>query len=330
MKGIRRVLGYLRHYWGTALIAFISLLIVNAANLSTPQLLKILIDQGIMQKNMTQIWWISGGLVAIALGRGLFNFLYGYLMEITSQGVAFELRNKIFEKLQKLSFSYHDQSQTGKLMTRMTSDVEMVRNFAGQGLLQMISAVILLVGTLIILFSMNWLLTLIFFAMLPFILLVFGIFIRQVMPFSRIIQEKLGNLNSILQENLAGIRVVKAFAREPFEMERFQKRNAELYDVNLTFINLFATFFPLVFMIANIGVAVVVWVGGVQVIGNQMSLGSLVAFIGYQGFFLMPVFMLGFIGSSLSRAEASAIRIFEVIDAKSDIEDKPGAAELRC
>jgi ATP-binding cassette, subfamily B, multidrug efflux pump len=328
MKGIRRVLGYLRLYWGTALIAFISLLIVNAANLYTPQLLKMLIDQGITQKNMNQIWWISGGLVAVALGRGLFNFLYGYLMEITSQGVAYELRNKIFEKLQKLSFSYHDQSQTGKLMTRMTSDVEMVRNFAGQGLLQMVSAVILLVGTLIILFSMNWLLTLIFFAMLPFIVVVFGIFIRRVMPFSRIIQEKLSNLNAILQENLAGIRVVKAFAREPFEMERFSKRNSEYYDVNITFIGLFSTFFPLVFLIANIGVAIVVWVGGLQVIGNNMTLGSLVAFIGYQGFFLMPVFMLGFIGSSLSRAEASAVRIFEVVDAKSDIEDKPGAFEL--
>jgi ATP-binding cassette subfamily B protein len=204
----------------------------------------------------------------------------------------------------------------------------MVRNFAGQGLLQMISAVILLVGTLIILFSMNWLLTLIFFGMLPFIVGVFAIFIRRVMPFSRTIQEKLSNLNAVLQENLAGIRVVKAFAREPFEMDRFRTRNKELYEVNLTFIGLFSTFFPLVFMIANVGVAIVVWVGGLQVIGNSMTLGSLVAFIGYQSYFLMPVFMLGFIGSSLSRAEASAVRIFEVVDAKSDIEDKPGAIEL--
>ncbi len=328
MKGIRRVIFITRHYWATALGAFFSLLLVNAANLYAPQLLRQLIDDGISALDMQRIWHVSGLLVIIAVVRGVFNFLQGYWTEATSQSIAYELRNAIFEKLQHLSFSYHDRAQTGKLLTRMTSDVEMVRMFAGNGILQLASALSLLVGTVVILFSMNVVLTLIFIAMLPFIGIVFTIFIRQVMPLSRTVQQKLSNLNTVLQENLAGIRVVKAFAREDFEHARFAGRNVELREENVKLIRIFATFFPLIFLVANLGTVGVVWAGGMQVMGQQLTLGELVAFLGYQGFFLMPIFMFGFIGSSLSRAEASAERIFEVLDASSDVADQPGAIPL--
>jgi len=328
MKGIRRTFHYLRKYWSSALGAIASLLLVNAANLAAPQLLRLLIDNGIGKQDLNTIWLIAAGLVGLALVRGLFNFLQGYLSEITSQGVAYELRNAIFEKLQTLSFSYHDQSQTGKLLTRMTSDVELVRMFTGGGLVQLISAVVLLIGTLVILFSMNVILTMIFVVMLPPILLIFGVFVRKIMPFSSEVQRRLGALNTVLQENLAGVRVVKMFAREDYEQERFEEKNVSLLEQNLRMVNLFASFFPLVFLVANLGVVGVVWVGGLQVMDGILSLGELVAFVSYQGFFLMPVFMLGFLGSMLSRAEASAERIFEVLDAQSEITDKPGATPM--
>jgi ATP-binding cassette subfamily B protein len=328
MKGIRRALAYTLRYWKPALGLLISLLVVNAANLVAPQLLRILIDQGITPMDMQRIWLIAGLLVLVAVVRSLFTFLQGYLGEVTSQGVAYELRNTIFEKLQNLSFSYHDQSQTGKLMTRMTSDVDLVRMFAGSGLLQMVSAVILLVGTMVILFSMNALLTWIFLLMIPPIVVIFAFFVRRITPISKSVQQKLGTLNTILQENLAGVRVVKSFAREDYEIDRFTERNVDLRNENIKLVQLFSSMFPIVFMIANLGIAGVVWVGGLQVMGQQLTLGELVAFIGYQGFFLMPIFMVGFIGSALSRAEASAQRIFEVIDAESDVKDKPGAAIL--
>jgi ATP-binding cassette, subfamily B, multidrug efflux pump len=327
MKGIRRVFRYLSHYWLTAFAALISLLLVNAANLYTPQLLRQLIDDGIYQLNMNVIWMVAGLLVLVAVVRGVFNFLQGYLSEKTSQGVAYELRNEIFERLQHLSFSYHDQSQTGKLMTNVTSDVEMVRMFAGNGLLQLISALVLLIGTLVILFSMNATLTLIFLAMIPPIGVIFGFFIKTLLPRSRIVQEKLEKLNSILQENLAGIRVVKAFAREDHERGRFSSRNQDLLTENITLLSIFATFFPMIFFIANVAIVGVLWVGGLEVIAGSMTLGELVAFVGYQGFFLMPIFMLGFVGSVISRAEASAQRIFEVVDAQSEVVDKPDAVD---
>jgi ATP-binding cassette, subfamily B, multidrug efflux pump len=328
MKGIRRIIWMTRGYWKTAFGALVSLLLVNAANLYAPQLLRQLIDQGITALNMEVIWRVVILLVVLALGRGVFNFLQGYWTEATSQGIAYQLRNRIFEKLQKLSFSYHDQAQTGKLMTRMTSDVEMVRMFAGNGLLQLVSALVLLVGTTVILFSMNVTLTLIFLAMLPFIGVVMGLFIMKVMPLAKVVQQMLGNLNTVLQENLAGMRVVKAFAREDFEHNRFAVTNQDLKEQNVKLINIFASFFPLIFLFANLGTVGVVWVGGLQVIGQRLSLGELVAFLGYQGFFLMPIFMFGFIGSALSRAEASAERLFEVIDAQSEVQNRPGAVPL--
>jgi len=328
MQGILRTLRYLRNYWTASLGALLSLLLVNAANLYSPQLFRQLIDNGISVKNMNVIWRVAGLLVLIAAARGIFNFLQGWLSEIASQGVAYELRNLVFAKLQNLSFSYHDQSQTGKLMTRMTSDVDLVRFFAGNGLVQLLSAIVLLIGTLVVLFSMNAVLTLIFLGMIPPIGLIFIYFVRNITPLSTTLQQKLGELNTILQENLAGVRVVKAFAREDFEQDRFQTRNVDLYQQNLKLMQLFSSFFPVIFFVANLAVVGVLWVGGLKVIGKQLTLGELVAFLGYQGFFLMPVFMLGFIGSALSRAEASARRIFEVIDAESEIKDKAGALSL--
>lgn len=328
MKGIIRTLILARHYWKPALGAFIALLIVNASNLVTPQLLKSLINDGITGKSMSVIWSIAGLLIAIALVRGLFNFVQGYWSEMVAQSIAYELRNKTFERLQTLSFSYHDQAQTGALMTRMTSDVELVKTFTGIGLLQLIGALISFFGTIIILMVMNWQLTMIFLGMLPVIGLIFAGFIKGIIPLSKTVQQKLSALNNILQENLSGIRIVKAFAREDYEKERFKARNEDLKNENIKLIHLFANFFPLIFLVANIGAILVVWIGGVMVINKTVTIGDLVAFVSYQGYLLFPVFMLGMIGSMLSRAEASAERIYEVIDAAAEVSDKPDALPL--
>lgn len=328
MKSVGRALRFLKPYRLPTLGALVGLFVVNAANLLTPQLLRILIDQGISQLEITIVWQISGALVALALLRGVFNFLQMYWSEITSQGVAFDLRNLIFEKLQNLSFSYHDRAQTGKLMTRITSDVEMVRMFVGRGIVMLLSAVVMLAGTTALLLIMNWRLALVVLAVIPVILLLFSVFIGRIIPASRRVQQKLAELNTILQENLAGMRVVKAFTQELFEIERYQRKNQDLKEENLQLAKLFSMLFPIVFGVANLATVGVVWVGGMQVIGEQLTLGRLVAFIGYINYLLIPVFMIGMIGSMLSRAEASGERIFEVIDARSEVEEKPNAVVL--
>lgn len=328
MKNIFRAVRHLMHYWPLVAGALISLLLVNAANLMAPQILRLLIDRGISALDMRQVYLSAGALVAVTLFGGIFNFLQGYWSEAASQGAAYELRNAIFAKLQNLSFSYHDRANTGKLMTRMTSDVELVRQFVGSGLIQLLSGLFLLIGSVIVLYSMNALLATIVVVVVPSVLFVLFLMIRQIMPLSGAIQKKLGALNTTLQENLAGIRVVKAFARERYEQERFEQQNRALLGENISMLRAFTTFFPLVFFIANLSVVGVVWAGGLEVIDGRLTLGELVAFTGYIGFLLMPVFMLGMIGAMFSRAAVSAERIFEVVDAEAEVHSRPGAMAL--
>jgi ATP-binding cassette, subfamily B, multidrug efflux pump len=328
MKFLNRALAYLKNYRWMTLGAFLSLLLVNAANLATPQLLRLLIDLGITPLNMGWVWTIVAGLLVTAVLRGVFNFLQAYWSEIIAQGVAYDLRNLIFSKLEVLSFSYHDQAQTGKLMTRMTSDVELVQMFVGKGFLMLISAILLLLGSLVILFSMNWQLALVVVAIVPVIVAIFVANVRGIMPISSRVQQKLSMLNTVLQENLAGARVVKAFAREAYEINRFSQQNRELLDENIVLVMKFTTMFSSIFFVGNLATVGVLGVGGWLAIGHRLSLGELIAFINYINYLLMPLFMVGMIGTMLSRAEASAQRIFEVVDTQSEVKDMDGAQVL--
>jgi ATP-binding cassette subfamily B protein len=318
----------MRAYWPQALAAFLSLVLVSAGTLITPQLIRQLIDNGIRAGDESLVLALAGAIVAVALVRAVFTFLQGYLSEKVSQHVAYDLRNQLFAQLQQLSFSYYDQAQTGQLMTRATNDVELVRQFVSQGFLQFISALVMLFGTAIILLLTNWGLALIALLVVPAMLVVMGLFIRNVIPRFKRVQQRLGALNTILQENLAGVRVVKAFNRGDYERSRFDAANDALLGENLGVVGAFATNFPLTFFIASLGTLGIIWIGGLQVIGGSLSLGSLVAFNTYLAFLVMPVMMLGMISAMLSRAGASATRVFEVLDAQIEVADKPGAVPL--
>lgn len=328
MKSLRRSLRYLFPYWTTATAAFLSLVLVSAANLASPQFLRLAIDGGIVGGQWSAILWAAAGLLGVAAFRGVFSFLQGYLSEKASQGVAYDLRNDIYAKLQSLSFSYHDQAHTGQLMTRVTSDVELVRHFIGQGFLQLLGALVMLGGSALVLFAMNWRLALVSLSIIPGVFLVFGYFVRNVQPLFQQVQARLGALNTILQENLAGVRVVKAFAREGYEAGRFGRTNEELLAENLRVILASSTTFPVIFFFANVGTFLVVWYGGNEVIGGSLTLGELVAFNSYLGFLMFPIFMLGMIMANVARAGASSRRVFEVLDAQSEVQDNPNASPL--
>ncbi|MBF6614323.1 MAG: ABC transporter ATP-binding protein [Chloroflexi bacterium] len=329
MKALGRALTYMRSYWPLAVAAFLSLILVTAGNLLAPQLIRWLIDNGIKGKNESLVLQLAGALIGIAVLRGLFTFLQGYLAEKVSQSAAYDMRNQLFGKLQGLSFSYYDQAQTGQLMTRATNDVELVRQFISQGFLQLISSMVMLFGTAIILLLTNWGLALIALLVVPAMFVVIGLFVRNVIPRFRMVQQRLGALNTILQENLAGVRVVKAFNRNDYEIERFGAANDAWLEVNIGVVRAFANNFPLVFFIASLGTLAVIWIGGLQVIGGGLSLGQLVAFNTYLLYLVMPVLSLGMISAMLSRAAASAVRVFEVLDAHVDVTDKPDAVSLR-
>ena len=328
MNDLWRALRYLWKYWGTTLGAFLSLLIVTATNLFSPQLLRLVIDQGIRAQNFNVILLTSLGLLGVAIVRDSFTFTQGYWSERASQGAAYDMRNAIFTRLEHLSFSYHDKAQTGQLMTRVTNDVETVRTFTGNGILQLLNAVVMLIGSATILLITNWKLALVALLIIPAILGIFLFFLTKIGPRFRIVQQKLGNLNTVLQENLAGVRVVKAFVREPYEQERYRNANNSLLQENLAVVGGTSLTFPLIFFISNLGTLAIIWLGGEQVIGGSLSIGELVAFNSYLSFLLLPVFILGSTITSLSQSTASAHRVFEIIDAPIEVEDKPDAVIL--
>ena len=328
MGDLWRALGYLRKYWPVTFGAFVSLLVVTLTSLITPLILQSLINRGISASNLSVILYASLLLLLVAGIRNLFTFTQGYWSEKASQSAAYEMRNAIFAKLENLSFSYHDQAQTGQLMTRVTSDVDTVRSFTGNGLLQLVNAIAMLLGSAIILLLTSWRLALIVLIIVPVILTIFLFFIRRIGPRFRLVQQKLGNLNTILQENLAGVRVIKAFVREPYEVARYRSSNDDLLQENLTIVRGASLSFPLIFFIANLGTLVVIWFGGAQVIGGQLNIGELVAFNSYLTYLLMPVFVLGSTITSITQSAASAHRVFEVIDAPIDVVEKPNAIVL--
>ncbi|MEK7326527.1 MAG: ABC transporter ATP-binding protein [Chloroflexota bacterium] len=267
-------------------------------------------------------------IVVFAALRGLFAFLQAFWAEKNSQSVAFDLRNDLFAKIQRLSFSYHDRNQTGQLMVRATDDVEKVRLFIGQGLLQLAGALILLTATLIILLTTNVQLALAALPILPVALVLFMTFGIVSQPMFTKVQEKLSALNTLLQENLAGIKVIKAFTRERSEQAKFKKAAEDVMDQQIALSRLFTFLFPLVFLVANLGQASTLFFGGRQIVGGTLTLGEWQEFSLYLIYLFLPIAQFGIIITQMGQAAASAGRIFEILDARSDVTDKPDAKPL--
>ena len=272
---------------------------------------------------------IAGALIVLfASMRGLFAFLQAYWAERNSQTVAFEIRNELFDKIQRLSFSYHDQNQTGQLMIRATDDIEKVRLFIGQGLVQLAGAAILLVATLSLLLSTNWQLALVSMPILPAALIIFMIFGIVSQPLFAKVQARISDVNTVLQENLAGIKVVKAFAREQMQQDKFRVAAGNLLNQSLTVSRVFGFLFPVVLLVANLGQASVLYFGGKQIVNGSLTLGEYQEFSLYLIYLFLPLAQFGIIITQLGQASASAARIFEILDATSDVRDKPDAVTL--
>ena len=360
-----RAIRYLTRYRAQAALPYIFLLIAVLSQLAVPKMVGRLIDAitgGVIAKAVVpkldkipqqflptlfkqlgysaeklqdlyanaETMLIRAGIaiVAFAIVRGIFSFLQTYWAERNSQSIAFDLRNDLYAKISKLSFSYHDRNQTGQLMVRATDDVEKVRLFIGQGLLQAVGALLLLVGTLIILVTTNAKLTLVVLPVLPLALIVFMVFGVISQPLFVKVQQRLSALNTVLQENLAGIKVVKAFTREKSEEAKFDAAANALMTQQVKVARTFSFLFPLVFLIANVGQALVLYFGGRQIIGNTLTLGQYQEFSLYLIFVFFPLAQLGIIITQMSQASASAERIFEILDAKNDVEDAADAAPL--
>jgi ATP-binding cassette, subfamily B, multidrug efflux pump len=329
MQSLLRVLQSLAAYRWLSIGSVASLLCLTAANAMTPQLFRWGIDGGITKQNLQVVLYSAGAMVLAAISRGLFNFGQSFWAEAASQGVAYDLRNRIFSKIQNLSFSYHDRAQTSQLLTRVTNDIEQIRTFVGTSLVQVISSLVTLVSVAVVLLVMNWKLALITLTVVPITAWLLTQFFTKNSTLFGQVQEQLGNLNAVLQENLIGIRVVKAFVREDSEAERYTKMNDALVGTSMKTIRAIRNTFPFIFLLSNLVTLAVFAYGGSQVIGGQFSIGELVAFNAYLLLILQPLLLIGFAAPVIAQAASSAQRVYEVVDAEIEIRDRPQAIPFK-
>ncbi|MCO6449224.1 MAG: ABC transporter ATP-binding protein [Caldilineales bacterium] len=360
-KPLLRAIGYLKNYRRTALLAYTFLVISVGAQLMVPQMVQRMLDAvtngmiaqqlqkvpaAFLPKALETVGWTDQQfqnfanspervlftsiilILIFAVMQAAFGFAQTFMSESVSQNAAFDMRNQLFAKVQRLSFSYHDRNQTGQLMVRATDDVEKVRMFVGQGLLLAVQSLLLLSATLVILFLTNVNLTLVILPVLPIALILFMFFGAISQPLFTEVQKRLSKLNTILQENLAGIKVVKAFAREPQERKKFDNAATSLMDQAIHVSRVFSFLFPVIFLIANLGQVAIIYFGGVQMINGTLTFGQWQKFSLYLVYVFFPIGQLGFIISQMSQASASANRIFDILDTRSDVVDKPDAVEL--
>jgi ATP-binding cassette subfamily B protein len=328
MRMLLRLFRYLRPYWGlvagTLLVSFIG----AAFAFVQPQIVRWTIDRAITPGRWDLLLRYSFMYVGAALLLGLFLAGAAYLTQYVGQRVIYDLRNELYIHMQRLSFSFFDRSATGDLMSRFTSDVDMVNMFLSTGVVIAVGSVFMLAGAVFVMAAMNLKLTLVSLSVLPFLVFSVDRLARKIRPMFLRIQQQMGKVASVLQENIAGLRVVRAFGQEEEESAKFRAENEEYRQRQIrtirlsTFYNTFMTF------TSNLAIALLLWYGGREVIAGALSVGELVAFNQYIFTLVMPVRMFGFLITMIQRATASSQRIFEVLDTTPEVTDRPRAVPL--
>ena len=305
---------YMRSYRKVVIFGVVTVILPVAMELLVPRMLQFVVDKGIRGGDMTNIVRGSAIMLAAAIFGAAATLGQGLCRAILSQGMAFDIRNDLFRHIQSLSFANLDRMQTGGLMTRISSDVNLVRMFSSNGLSLLLRAVLMIVGSLIMVLILDVRLALVMVLCLVVAAGIITGFTRKVQPLFGVVQEKLSALNTTLQENLAGIRVVKAFVRERFEMSRFGEHSQDYMRQHIRVGRITALVSPLLAILTNVGIVAMVLLGGRDVIGGRLTLGELIAFTNFFMIGMTPLMMLGSLVSMVSRAETSAARVMEIFD----------------
>lgn len=324
-----RMISLVNPHWVQWAGAIVCMFLATGFSLIVPILLEWVVDVGVRSGNMGGLLLAAGLILGTSALRGLFAYGQGYLSQAVSALVAYDLRNTLYDHLQRLSFAFHDDSETGQLMSRMTADIEAVRNFFPMGLLRTLLAAVTFLSVTIILLRLDVYLALVTLISVPLIMFFALQVIRRLRPLWLSVQNEVGALSTVMQESLSGMRVVKSFAREEFEIEKYGKQNLQVRELSLSAMRLSAWNQPLLVLILNVVTVAVIWIGGVAVVKNQLSLGTLVAVTQYVLLLGTPVRTFGFMINWWMRGLSGASRIFDVLDTEPTINDKPDAHVLK-
>jgi len=321
MKHISKLLSFVRPYWKYSIYSLILLILVVLIDLAIPRLIQRIIDQGINQHSMQVVVTTTVIMLSISLLQVLFALGNNYFSIQVGESVARDIREALFLKIQSFSFGNLDHLNTGQLMVRLSSDTTAFQRMVQVSLRIGTRAPLLMIGSLILMFATDSRLALM---VLPVLLVTFAVilfFVTKMGPLFVLVLRKLDKLNTVLQENIAGVRLVKAFVRADFEDERFAEVNEDYTDQNIRVMRFMATLFPIMGLLVNIGMVIVIWSGGIQAIRGGISVGQIVAFINYLQTTMGPLGIMVMLANVVAAGTASAERINEVLDTVPEVED---------
>jgi ABC-type multidrug transport system fused ATPase/permease subunit len=328
MRTILRLLGFVQKYWFMLLLAFVCLVLGTVSGIAVPRMLGDGIDAVLGSGERGFVIIVAVVVIIASALRGIAGYGNRYFSEVVSQKASYNIRNAIYERLQRLSFAFHDRSQTGQLMSRATVDVEAIRMFFGMGLLGTVQLLFMFIGVVYMLMVIDWklaLFTIAFVIPVAWLAVHFG---RHIQPIWLKVQAMLGFMGTTLEESLAGVGVVKALSRQKEESRKFYTQAHTLYDEQVSAARLVAFNVPTMVFFISIPTAIILWYGGREVMAGSLTVGQITQFILYLGMLMMPIQRLGMVVSLVSRTVSAGGRVLEILDTESAVVEKPDAIEL--
>lgn len=323
-----RILSYIKPYMHRLIFAMFCTIMAAAGNLYIPWIIKDMIDEVLADKNGTMLNWIAASIIAIFVVRGLFWYGQNYLMSYVGQSVIIDIRAAVFKKLQRLSVSFYDKNKTGTIMSCVTNDVNALQSAMVENTIEMITEGFILIGSVVAMIYLDWRLTLFTVCTFPVVLWFMEFFGKKIRKTGGRIQECTADITSVLQESVASARVIKSFVREDYEVDRFDVENRANFRANMKNAQLMATLTPVVELVAAIGVTMIIWYGGNNVINGTITAGSLVAFLTYAVNISNPIKRLTRVIGNIQKALAAAQRVFMIIDMPEEIAESRDAKQL--
>ena len=323
-----RILSYIKPYMHRLIFAMFCTIMAAAGNLYIPWIIKDMIDEVLADKNGTMLNWIAASIIAIFVVRGLFWYGQNYLMSYVGQSVIIDIRAAVFKKLQRLSVSFYDKNKTGTIMSYVTNDVNALQSAMVENTIEMITEGFILIGSVVAMIYLDWRLTLFTVCTFPVVLWFMEFFGKKIRKTGGRIQECTADITSVLQESVASARVIKSFVREDYVVDRFDVENRANFRANMKNAQLMATLTPVVELVAAIGVTMIIWYGGNNVINGTITAGSLVAFLTYAVNISNPIKRLTRVIGNIQKALAAAQRVFMIIDMPEEIAESRDAKQL--
>ena len=328
MKNYMRLLAYIKPYTRRLALAVVCIIMAAAANLYLPWIIKDMIDDVLMSKDMVMLNLIATGILVVMFTRGVFYYGQSYLVSYVGQRVIIDVRSVLFRKFQRMPLSYYDKQQTGTVMSYITNDVAVMQSAIVDNLIELVTESSILIGSLAMMLYLDWKLSLLTLMTIPLVAIAMKIFGRKLKRSSTVIQERAAEITSLLQESISAIRVVKSFVREAYETKRFEEQNWRNFQAAMKNVKLSSLLTPTVEFLAAIAVTFIVWFGGYEVVNEVITAGELVAFLTYAVNLANPVKRLSKVYAAIQKAMAAADRVFAVMDLDEKITDVPGAQPL--